>query len=55
MEDKSIRAFSVQCANCLRVIGISVKNFQNEKIFCLKCGKQEIMDLDFEKWEHKTK
>lgn len=49
MADKSIRCYTVHCAECLRILGISVKNFQKEAIFCMKCGKYKIMDIDFNK------
>lgn len=50
-KEKSLKCYTVQCIACLRVLGISVKNFQDQKIFCMKCGKEEVMKLDFEKWE----
>ena len=49
MSDKSIRAYTVHCAECLKVLGISIKNFQDELIFCSKCGKPRILEMDFEK------
>lgn len=46
MSDKSTRCFTVHCAECLRIIGVSIKNFQQEAIFCMKCGKEKITDLN---------
>ena len=53
MKNKSIKCYAVQCSECLKVLGLSIKNFQNEKIFCKKCGKNRIMEIDFEKEEFK--
>lgn len=52
-KEKSIVCHAVQCAECLKVLGLSIKNFQEENIFCLKCGKNRIMELDFEREEFK--
>lgn len=49
MKTKSIKCYAVQCSECLKVLGLSIKNFQNENIFCNKCGKNRIMEIDFEK------
>ncbi len=36
------KCFTVQCCKCLCILGISSKNFQKEKIYCMKCAKKEI-------------
>lgn len=40
--EKENKAFTLQCCSCLCVLGVSRNNYQEEPIFCLKCGKIEL-------------
>ena len=51
MADKSIKAYTLHCAKCLKILGMSPKNFQDQPMFCLKCGKEAIIDMDFDREE----
>ena len=45
---RNLNCFCVQCKECLKVLGVSLKNFQNQEIYCKKCGKDKINEADFE-------
>ena len=37
-----MKLYTVQCTECLRVLGVSIKNFQGEEIFCMDCSKERF-------------
>ncbi len=32
--------YAVQCCKCLCMVGISIKDFREEEIYCMKCAKE---------------
>lgn len=36
------KGYAVQCIKCIRILGISNKDFQEEEIYCMRCANEEI-------------
>ena len=36
------KGYTVQCINCLCILGISSENFQEREIYCMRCVKEKI-------------
>jgi len=40
------KGYTVQCINCMCILGISSKNFQEEEIYCNDCATQILNNTE---------